>query len=86
MQSTQVQLKISLSEQLNDLLTSKAQLLGVPVTQFVKHLILEEVKDTVYPTFQMSERTAKKAQKAMKDYKEGKAIEAGDLHEFFKNL
>ena len=44
-QTSQIQLKISLSEQLNDCLESKAARLGVPVTQFVKHLILKEVEN-----------------------------------------
>lgn len=55
-QSSQIQLKISLSEQLNDLLESKAARLGVPVTQLVKHLILKEVKNEDYPLFQASEQ------------------------------
>jgi len=44
MQTTQVQLKISLSEQLNDLLLGKAQRLGIPLTQYVKHIIVKEVE------------------------------------------
>ena len=83
MQSAQIQLKISLSEQLNDLLRSKAARLGLPVTQFVKHLIVEEVKEEEYPSFQMSERTEKRAKKAMKDYEEGKVVDASL---FFKQL
>lgn len=86
MSTTQIQLKLSLSEQLNDLLKSKAARLGVPVTQFVKHLIVEEVKKEEYPTYQMSERTEKIVEKAMDDYKKGKAIEVTDIHKFFDEL
>ncbi|HRN96702.1 MAG TPA: hypothetical protein PLD54_04605 [Candidatus Levybacteria bacterium] len=82
-QSSQIQLKISLSPQLNDHLESKAARLGVPVTQFVKHLILKEVDREEYPVFQMSPRTEKRAQQALKDYKDGKAIDASD---FFAQL
>lgn len=82
--SSQVQLKISLSEQLNDLLQSKAARFGVPVTQFVKHLIIKEVEDEQYPTFQASDRLEKITEQALKDY--DKAIEIDDLKEFFKNL
>ena len=44
MNTQQIQLKISLSDQLNDLLQSKAARLGIPVTQFVKHLIIKDVE------------------------------------------
>ena len=81
MNTTQIQLKISLSEQLNELLTSKATLVGIPVTQLVKYLIIKEVKDLEYPVFYMSEDTEKKTQEAMKQMSE--AIDASD---FFKQL
>ncbi len=84
MNTQQVQLKISLSDQLNDLLQSKAQRLGIPVTQFVKHLIIKEVETEEYPTFQASERTIKRAKQAMED--RGKAIKVSNIHEYFKNL
>lgn len=80
-QSSQVQLKISLSQQLNDLLQSKASRLGIPVTQFVKHMIIKEVEDEKHPTFEMSERTEKIAKKALEDYKKGKAVNASDFFE-----
>lgn len=85
-QSSQIQLKISLSGQLNDLLESKAAQLGVPVTQFVKHLILKEVENEEYPTFKMSERTERRARQALKDYEEGKAVIVDDVDKFFKEL
>ena len=84
MNTTQIQIKLSLSEQLNELLKSKAARLGVPVTQFVKHLIMQEVKDEEYPTYQMSERTERLIKKAMKE--RDKAIEVTDIHKFFKEL
>lgn len=83
-QSAQIQLKLSLSEQLNRLLQSKAARLGLPVTQFVKHLIIKEVGDEDYPVFQMSKRTEKKIEQALKDV--DKATEVDDIHELFKNL
>lgn len=80
-QSPQIQLKISLSEQLNELLQSRAARFGLPITQFVKHLIIKEVENEQYPTFQASEWLEKKTEKALKEY--GKAINASD---FFKQL
>jgi len=81
MNTTQIQLKISLSEQLNELLTTKAAYIGVPVTQLVKHLIINEVKNLNYPTFQMSQSTEKRAQEAMNQI--DNAVDASD---FFKQL
>ena len=80
-QSSQIQLKISLSEQLNDCLESKAARLGVPVTQFVKHLILREVEHEDYPIFQASEQVEKTTQDALKQI--DKAVDASD---FFQTL
>ena len=86
MNITQIQLKVSLSQQLSDLLQSKATRLGVPVTQFVKHLIMKEVEDETYPTFHMSQRTEQKMEEAIEDYKKGKAVKVANISEFFKNL
>ena len=82
--TSQIQLKISLSEQLSDLLLSKAARLGVPVTQFVKHLIMKDVESEVLPTFEASDWLEKKTEKAMRDIKKG--VEVTDVHQFFKNL
>lgn len=65
MNTTRVQLKISLSEQLNSLLQSKAARFGVPLTQFVKHLILKEIDTQEYPTFKLSNRSEKRLKEAM---------------------
>lgn len=80
-QGIQVQLKVSLSEQLNDLLESKAARLGIPVTQFVKHLILKEVENEEYPIFQASEQVENNTQEALNQI--NKAVNASD---FFKTL
>lgn len=84
MNNTQVQLKISLSEQLNTLLTSKANQLGLPVSQFVKYLIVKEVEDEAYPTFQMSARTEERVKEAMEQIDQ--AVEVNNVDDFFKNL
>lgn len=82
--TSQVQLKISLSEQLADLLQSKAARLGVPITQFVKHLIIKEVENEAYPIFEASDWLEEKTKKAMKQFNKG--VEVKDVHQFFKNL
>lgn len=80
-QSSQIQLKISLSGQLNDLLESKAARLGVPVTQLVKHLILKEVENEDYPLFQASEQVERNTRKALEEYNN-----AIDATKFFQTL
>lgn len=84
MNTLQVQLKISLSEQLKDLLESKAARLGVPITQFVKHLIIKEVEDEGHPTFQMSKRSENRLKEAMKQIDH--AVKVDDVHEYFRKL
>lgn len=84
MNTAQVQLKVSLSQQLNDLLQSKAIRLGVPTTQFVKHLIIKEVENEEYPAFEASERTIRKAKKAMKEI--DKSVIVNDVHKFFQEM
>jgi len=86
MKTTQIQLKISLSEQLNNLLLGKAERLGLPLTQYVKHIIVKEVEKEEYPTYQMSEKTKKALKKAIKEEKEGKLVKIEDLDAFFKQL
>lgn len=79
--TSQIQLKISLSGQLNDLLESKAFRLGVPVTQFVKHLILKEIENEEFPTFIASESLERNTKKALEEYH--KAVDASN---FFQTL
>lgn len=84
MNTAQIQLKISLSEQLITLLKQKAERLGIPVTQLVKYLIVKEVDSEEYPTFQVSARTEERAKEAMEHIDE--AIDVDDVNAFFKSL
>ena len=80
----QVQLKISLSDQLNDLLQSKAARLGIPVTQFVKHLIIKDVENETYTIFPASNKLEEITRKALKD--RNKAIRVENIEEYFQEL
>jgi hypothetical protein len=80
----QIQIRVSISQQLGDLLKSKAERLGVPITQLVKHLIIDEVKDEEYPIFKASDATEKAAKMAMEHIDE--AVDIDNVNEFFKNL
>lgn len=82
MNTEQIQIKISLSQQLNKLVLARANNFGVPVTQYIKYLILKEVEE--YPTYQISDRTEKKATKALKEIRKLKPIT--DIKTYLKNL
>lgn len=76
-----IQLKINLSEQLQDLLASKASKYGVPLTQYVKHVLMKDVEDQEYPIFKASEETEQAAKEALDQL--DKAV---DSRSFFKKL
>ena len=75
-----IQLKINLTPELQNLLKSKASKFGVPLTQYVKHVLINDVEDE-YPTYEASEST----KKAIKDAIEH-VDEAVDATQFFKKL
>ncbi len=76
-----IQLKINLTTELQELLESKAAKFGVPLTQYVKHVLMNDVEDTEYPTFKASEGTEKAATEALKQL--DKAV---DAKSFFMKL
>ncbi|HEX6977455.1 MAG TPA: hypothetical protein VF185_03865 [Patescibacteria group bacterium] len=82
----QVQIKINLSSTLKDFLESKAQKYDISIASYVKHLILKDVSEMEYPTFEASERTLKAYEKARQEKKEGKFIRVTDVKKFFDEL
>ncbi|MEK7163771.1 MAG: hypothetical protein AAB768_01350 [Patescibacteria group bacterium] len=86
MNTAQIQLRLTLSDQLYDFLLGQANRFGLTVTQVVKHLIIEKAQRDEYPTFMASDSTIKSSQKALEDYKNGKYIAVDNLKEYFDNL
>lgn len=80
----QSQIKINLPLALKDYLESKAQKFDMPIAGYVKHLILKDVSDLEYPTFQISDASEKMAFKAIKN--RNKAIKVNDASEYFKTF
>lgn len=76
-----IQLKVNLTPELQDLLQSKASKFGVPLTQYVKHVLIKDVENEDYPTYRASEETEKAAQKALDEL--DKAV---DSDVFFNTL
>ncbi len=76
-----IQLKINLTEELQDLLVSKASKFGVPLTQYVKHVLMKDVEKEEQPTFKASEETENAAKIALDQL--DKVV---DSKSFFRNL
>lgn len=82
----QAQIKLNLPLALKEYLESKANKFGMPIAAYVKHLIMNDVKDMQYPEFELSERSEKAYKRALKAQKEGKLVSVDNIDEFFKNL
>ena len=76
-----IQLKVNLTPELQELLQSKASKFGVPLTQYVKHVLMKDVEDEDYPIYRASEATEKAAQQALDEL--NSAVFSSD---FFKSL
>ena len=81
--STLIQLKINLPLQLQELLQSKAAKFGVPLTQYVKHVLIKDVEDEKYPVFRASVETEEAAEQALKEL--DKAVDAKNFFEKLNN-
>jgi hypothetical protein len=77
------QLKINLSEELQALLQAKAGRFGIPLTQYVKHILIKDVEDQGYPVFRASKSTEKEAELALGDL--DKAVDSKDFFEKLRN-
>lgn len=69
-QTTQEQIKVSVSSELKSLVKSRAQDIGVPITQYVKNLIINDVKQD--STFQVSDASEQRIGQSLKDLEEGR--------------
>lgn len=76
-----IQLKINLPEELQNLLQSKASKFGLPLTQYVKHVLIKDVEDEEYPVYKASEETEQAAKQALEQLDE-----AVDVKGFFTKL
>lgn len=81
-----VQVKVTLPVQLQQFVQSKADKFGMSVSSYIKHLVLDDVRDMDTPTFTMSPETESTALQALKDYKRGKTKEIKDIDQFLADL
>ncbi|MDA1079428.1 MAG: hypothetical protein O2840_01920 [bacterium] len=81
-----VQVKITLPAQLQHFVQEKADIYGLTVATYIKHLVLDDIKDSSMKTFPMSRKTEQVALQAIKDHKQGKTHEIRDVDEFLSSL
>ena len=84
MVTQQAQIKLNLPVNLKEYVESKAAKFGMPLASYVRHLILKDVDDMQYPTYEASDKTIAAYKKALKE--KHKAIRVDDIDEFFDNL
>lgn len=64
MNTGQIQLRVTLTDQLYEFLQSRAARLGLPVTQLVKHMIIKEAEKEEFPTYLASTLAEQKFEQA----------------------
>lgn len=84
--SQSVQVKVTLPTQLQEFAQSKAAKFGMTLSSYIKHLVLDDVRDMDTPTFSMSKKTEDVALQALRDHREGKTRAITDLDTYLDNL
>ena len=84
LQTTQI--KVTLPEELYMHLKSKAEKFGLGLSSYIRHLVINDVKDVEIPVFKMSKQREEIALKALVDYKAGKTRSIKDLDEYLESL
>jgi predicted DNA-binding protein len=86
MNTPQAQIKVNLPLQMKAYLESKASKFGMPLAGYIKHLILKDIEDMDYPTYEASDSTEEAYKKATEESKTGKTIKVDNLDKFFDEL
>ena len=86
MNTSQAQIKVTISSVMKDYLESKAGKFGMPIAGYVRHLILKDIEDMDYPTYQASEETERSYKKAIAEYEAGETHKVKDVDTFFDKL
>lgn len=80
------QIKVTLPEELYLHLKSKAEKFGLGLSSYIRHLVINDVKDVDIPVFRMSSKTEKRGLQALKEHEEGKTIKIDDIDKYFDSL
>ena len=84
MNTGQIQVRITLTDQLYEFLQAKAARLGLPITQVVKHLIVKEAEKEEYPVFpasSLAENKFAQAQSGLSDF-----VKVDDIKKYLDSL
>jgi len=80
------QIKVTLPDELYFYLKSKAEKFGLNLAAYVRHLVLNDVKDMSIPVFRMSEGTEKRGLRALKEHEKGKTTKIKDVEKYLDDL
>lgn len=83
-QSTQV--KVTLPDELYLHLKSRAERFGLNLAAYIRHLVINDVKDIDIPVFKMSKKREEIALKALEDYKNGKTKAIDNVDNYLDSL
>lgn len=84
MNTTQV--RVTLPSELQNFLQQKADTYGMSMSSYIKHLILDDVKDIAYPSYQASEKTEKAYKSAKQAEKKATLIQTSDVEDYLNDL
>lgn len=70
-----MKLQITLTKQEEELLSSKAGMLGYDVTKYVKYLLAKEAVSAIPPIFKMNDAQVEKIEMALQEEDDGKTLD-----------
>lgn len=87
MNTGQIQVRISLPDQLYQYLLGQSSRLGIPVTQVVKHMVIEKAQKDEFPTYLASAQTEQSYHDAITNIDKATVINnSKELKTFFDSL
>lgn len=84
--SQATQIKVTLPDELYLHLKSKAEKLGLGLSSYIRHLVINDVRDVDIPVFKMSKQREEIGLKALEDYNAGKTTLIKNIDEYLDNL
>jgi hypothetical protein len=84
--SLATQIKVTLPQNLYLHLKSKAEKFDLGLATYIKHLVINDVKNIDIPVFRMSKEREEIALKALRDHKAGKTKEIKNIDQYFDSL
>ena len=86
MNTPQSQIKVNIPAKMKSYLEIKADKYGMPIGGYIKHLILKDIENMDFPTYQASKSTENAYIEALIDHKSGKTEKVKDINSFFESL